>query len=525
MRLVTAMLLALPLAGALAEEPDQPARISPETRVLELTLGRVAALALINSVQVRRAVLSDDVARGELRQALSEFDPQLFGTTRYQRDTPSPGPDQEGDDVAGLFLGLLGGGGSSSKSDGTVFELGVRTKHQLGGTIELRYTSERTRDLSGGGSDSLFSFFSVSGPTWTNRARISATQPLLRGFGLDVNRAGIRRAQIGRELAQLEAEEARRQVVSRALQAYWELTLAIRDLRIAQDSIKRAEKALEVVKARLGAGVSDRREVLRAEVGVAQRKESAIDPARRVRDAEDRLKQLILPADRPFLGGLRLVPKREVGYKSEPVGLGAAIALAMRQRPDVLQARARRHQADITYRASRNQRLPQLDVNGSFGFEGKGNTWDNGNRQLTDTRFRSWDLGLTLEVPLGNRGAKGAIQAARGRLEQAQLDVDEAEQRVVIEVRAAAREVASALRRIELARRSRELTQQQLDFAVDRLGKTEDVDVKRFLDFEEDLAQQLRRELQAVISFKQAKVRLAEATASLGELVRRASHE
>jgi outer membrane protein TolC len=508
------LLLAGVLWGVHAEELEDAAQPGAP---LVLAPGRVAALALAHDEAVRRAALASDVAAGELRTALARFDPVLFGSARYQREKPSPGPDtEETEDAASAFLGLLSGSSSSSKSDRTVLDLGLRLPLRTGAKVELRYTSERQRDLSEKeDSTSLFSFFSVMGPTWTNRLRLQIEQPLLQGMGFEVNQAEIRTAEIGRELALLELRDAQRRAVGAALAVYWELVQALADAEIADGSLQRSRRILTLTQERRAQGLTDELDVVRAEAGVDQRIEPTIEAARLVRGVEDRLKQLILPADRPFAGGRRLLPTAtRPAYGGQQLDLAALLAVALERRGDVLLARGRVEQAEIAVRKARNALLPRADLVAGYGVEGRGTRWAGGNDQLVDTRYRSWDVGFSVEVPLGNRAARGNLQSAHARLEQLQIDLFAVEERIVVEVRAAARDMAAALRRIETARIAAARTQLLYEAEVAATGAGN----KNALDAEEQLAQVKRRELQAVIAYQLARVRLAEACDTLVEL-------
>ena len=115
---------------------------------------------------------------------------------------------------------------------------------------------------------------------------------------------------------------------------------------------------------------------------------------------------------------------------------------------------------------------------------------------------------MVVEVPLGNRKAKGDFQKAKAELQKAQIDLEHIEKQIVLEVRQSTRGVASTLQRIETAKESRDLTKKQLDAELARFKQGRSTN-KIVLDYEQDLARQQLSYLEAVISHKKAMVNLS----------------
>jgi len=506
--------------GAGAAGGAAPSAVAPT--VIRLSLSDVARLALRNNPEIRRLALEPDVASGELRKALAEFDPALFGEARYTRQKPSPGPDTDAEpDGAASFLSLFSGGSGPSETETSVFAIGVRTKLRTGTKLELEYRAERQRDLSdpeeaGVGLASLFGTGGEKEPSWTNRVELRITQPLLQGAGTEFNTANIRLAEIAKEIAYYDAADSVRRSVSEALLAYWDLVRADGDVKINQASLERAKLNLADVIENVKAGLRGRRQQLNAETGVAQRREPLAVSELRRREVQRRLFKLIMPQDRALptaANGIVLTPtdsvERAAGIPDASVD--AAMLVALLHRPDYLRARKTSDSRHVAYRRARHLLLPKLDLTGRAGYEGKGTTHGDADDQLGGLEFWTWELGLALEVPLGNRAAKGELQRALAQLEQAQIALDDVEQQVRVDVLQALDEIETARERTDLVRASVDASQRQYDEELDRFKKLQDLELKTVLDYEEDLSQQRSRLLQAQTDLQRARIALARA--------------
>lgn len=507
-RLITAALLfwlACP-AGAQDAGSKKPARKNPPARVrpLRLTLKDVALLAFRNNPAVRRGRLDPIAAEGSLRKAKAEFDPKLFGSATHTYEET----DSSSTTGTSSIFSLFGSSGEKTETYSSLFEVGLRKKIRTGGTLELVYNAQRTK-TSGGDSGGLSSFFASSlNPSWTNRVELRFSQPLLQGFGVEFNMAAIRIAELQKKVARLSLEDTVRKTVAQALTTYWDLALAIRDKEIQVQSLGRAQELLKLNEERLKQGLVSKLDVLRARVGVAQRREQIIRINQTILDAEDQLKKLILPQDEVFYRQVTVLPTEGLDYKTVRLHLPDLVRTALVGRPDYKRAKQQFRQRYLGYRQARNGLLPRLDFKGRVGYEGTKGSFSAANSKLWEFDLLNWELGLVVEVPLGNRAAKGEVQKSWAELRQAQIDIEDLEKEIVRDVRQQARAVATALQRIASSKESRDLTHEQLTKELERFKQGKSTN-KIVLDYEEDLAREQLRFLRAVIAYKQALVALA----------------
>jgi outer membrane protein TolC len=129
-------------------------------------------------------------------------------------------------------------------------------------------------------------------PGYTSGLTLNFSQPLLRNFGTEVNRAPIRIAQNNAQVADYVFVTSAITVITTVEQVYWELVFAHESLKVAQAALTAAEQLVMSNRALAKAGIVASVEVLQAEAGVASRVEQVLIAEKAIRDQEDQLRRL-----------------------------------------------------------------------------------------------------------------------------------------------------------------------------------------------------------------------------------------
>ena len=266
-------------------------------------------------------------------------------------------------------------------------------------------------------------------------------QPLLKGAGLGMTSAGRR---LAARSAEVNYQDFRRQLMLTVAQAeisYWELFLGQRAVALSVESTQTAETLFKDSQSRFESGRGARLDVLEAEAAMALRRSRQSVAQQRQVEAMNRFAAFFGGA--PFEQGLEYV----VTDTPSPIKVaadyrrGASTALAMS--PDVLKSHRQVEQEKIRLGVARNQRLPQVDLRGSFGSAGLGYNWSSAWRDSEKINFPQWAVALEMRVPmLAGIRERNEVKAARHRLLQAELTAEETE----IQVRTS---LDAALRRVE----------------------------------------------------------------------------
>jgi HAE1 family hydrophobic/amphiphilic exporter-1 len=197
--------------------------------------------------------------------------------------------------------------------------------------------------------------------------------------------------------------------------------------------------------------------------------------------AENALRNLIGLED----GALVLVEKPRV--TRERIDTAQAIAVALRNRPELEELQTRVARQDVDLEAALDRVRPQVDLVASYSGRGLAGTRNenaiepfgpivvgdeiNGGlgRSLRSLdEFPDASLGVSFVIPIGNTAAKQDVAIARAVRRQAEATINGARQRVAMEVRNALATVDSAEERITAARATREAAEVQLQGEQDR---------------------------------------------------------
>ncbi len=173
----------------------------------------------------------------------------------------------------------------------------------LGGTYALSFVNSYQR------SDSLFNTFN---PQYLTAVNLNLTQPLWRGLRFDENR---HRLQVARKNQQLSAQQLRQQtiqVVTQAVQAYWELNYAWHNLEVQTEAVRLAERQYASNRRLAEQGILAPVDVVAAQTQVATFQQLVFGAQQALTQAENNLKSLMLPNRDDLMWSAALIPATEV---------------------------------------------------------------------------------------------------------------------------------------------------------------------------------------------------------------------
>ena len=313
------------------------------------------------------------------------------------------------------------------------------------------------------------------------------SQPLLRGFGADIDTASLRVARLGEKMSMLAFRETIAGVVVSTIQAWRGLVRAERQLEIGEASLERAHQQLAINRTLIEAGQMAEREILQSEADVAERELGLIETRNGVTSANFGLIG-ILDID----SATAIEPLQRPTAPRPVLSVQDAIEMALSHSPNFARALMGKEIAEIDLEvAEDDQRWDlSLDVDASRDTGGGG--------QGTD-----YSAGLRLTIPLWDRGPELGLMGARAGLTQAERGLVELRQAMDIAVRQAVHDVEVGLRRIELARQALALTQEKLAIERSKLqqGLSSTFQLSRF---EEDLVSAQNAEVNALVDYENA---------------------
>ncbi|MEG3639873.1 TolC family protein [Magnetococcus sp. PR-3] len=263
---------------------------------------------------------------------------------------------------------------------------------------------------------------STRGREFDTYVGMTLTQPLLKGAGRSVATANLRMSEKDYDIAKHSAEQTRMQVIARAVAAYLDLQLAHQKVALQESSVAIAKKLLSDTQGQSRAGRTARTEVLDAQTGVDLRYNESLNAKQQLATATTALQTLIMDQTdgkfRPFknVPALSLPELPDLDYEHN-------MNQARNNRPEMFAARTKMAKEHVRLTYAKNQRLPQLDLNGSYGVNGMATTVNRAFDDAWKGDHASWSVSVTLTSPLdGGRKSKSELLAARSRQIQASTE-------------------------------------------------------------------------------------------------------
>jgi len=290
-------------------------------------------------------------------------------------------------------------------------------------------------------------------PSDTFLAQVQLSQ-LLFDFGKT-----LAATQVARKLAEVSAEgvELQRQLIALTVkEAYTNILLAQRLIRVQEQAVERAELNLASAKGFLDVGTQPLSTVVRAEVDVANAKVDLINARNALRTARVALNTaMALDVNTP------IEIRDNLEYQPMTLDRTALRAEALRQSPEYRQAKLQTSAAQASVQVASRNFLPNVSGTGSYG----GSQLD---------LNPNWSLGLAFTWNIfdgGNRiaaydEAKANLGAAAARTKAAELTLIQNLEQAEIAVEAAQERIQAAQVVIASAQENFRLAQGRFDVGV-----------------------------------------------------------
>ena len=442
---------------------------------IKLTIGQAALLVFENNQGLLVERFEPAKQAALVDQAQADFDPVIAaGITverSYTRDQTS------------------GGTTTLDKYSG---EVSLQKFFPLGTFAQLTLSSSTTDSSR------------ATGGSTSSTLELEVTQPLLRGYGREVNLARLEQARIATDISHYEFRAYSESLLARLETAYWNHALAVRQVEIVQESLKVANQQLKKTREMIRVGSMAEAELPAAQAEVAAQKQSLINAKSDMETTRLSLLRLTNPPGKNlFKRKLILVhPPKVPQQKLSPVQNHVARALALR--PEIKQAELLIKDGDLELVRTKNGLLPKLDFFIRLGGTGYSDSfsWPGGPDQEHGYNALA---GLEFEYPLYNREAKAKHKYAQLDREQTQESLKNLNQLVEYELRAAYVEVQRSGEQINASSATRKLEQEKTRVETEkfRVGRSTTLAVSQA---QRDLLEARINEVAALVNYLKALV-------------------
>ncbi len=390
-------------------------------------------------------------------------------------------------------------GAGAQINDQFRFDTGVRKRLTSGADVFVSTELSRFNNKTPG-------LFFIPDPSWNASINLGITQPLLRGFGANVNTATIR---LTRNIERRSVQQLRGDLLlllERIEAAYWNLVFAWQELATQEWLLEAGIEVRDIMDRRRDfdtklAQYSD------AVATVETRKANIISARRAIRAASDNLKLLINDGELTVGSEGLLVPAD--GMVEAPIryNLREAVMTGVAERPEVERAILNIDDAAIRQMLADNNRLPLLNLSAQMSYFGLSTDGGDAYSELFTGSFIDYLLGLAFEWPIGNRAAEAGYRRARLQRSASIIAYQRAVQSVVFDVKDALRDCIANYELIQANRSSRIAAAENL-----RTLKVEEETLAaltpEFLNLkfqrQDRLAQAQSSEIQALVNYNQS---------------------
>jgi len=355
-----------------------------------------------------------------------------------------------------------------------------------------------------------FSTNFLSGDSSSGAVGLNVTQPLLKNFWIDNNRLTILIAK-----SQLKSSEQalRGQIITTVTtveDAYYELIYARENVKVQQDALVLAQTQLDQDKQRVQIGSVAERDgtIEQDEAQVAQSRANLIAAESTLGTDQRVLKNQITDEYSKWFDA-DLQPTLTLEAPLELFDLQDSWNKGMTQRPDLLQARLIVEQQGITLKYLRNQLFPEVDLIGSYGFNGSGAEYRDSFNQMNDGSRPSYTYGGQLTIPLSNVRARNNLKSGKASLKQLLLTVKQLEQSIMVEIDNAVGVARSDYEAVDASRQARIFAEAALNAEQKKyeVGKSTTFTV---LQLQNKLTLARSQEIRDLANYNQALANLAQ---------------
>ncbi len=410
---------------------------------VQLSLKSALAAAVRNNLSVQGARIEQSVAQTDVVKAEAAFDAVLLASTGYQTNSVPPPPI----DIPGGLNNAF-----AQENTQTTLSTGIQKRLTSGGTVAASVEMDYMQQATG----------SIYDPAnyWTNSVNFNLNQPLLQGFGSDVNEAQIRLARNRDRASVVNLRQTLLNVVEQTEIQYWSVLAARQQVVASAWLLKVGSDVRDVLKKRLNfdATVAD---YSLAVAIVEQRKANLIRAWLKSRDESDRLKLLMNDPAISVGSDSVMVPVDHLVQEPIRYNLRAAVVTAVEQNPSIATAVLRIDDAAIVLVVADNGRLPQLGLQAGVTLTGQDTinqsdgSFGGAFSEVADANFVSWLAQFAFSQPIGNRAAEAQYRRARLQRSAAVIGYQSAIENAVFEVKRSLRGVTTSYELIEQSRASR----------------------------------------------------------------------
>ena len=455
---------------------------------LHLTLHQAIQQALENSFAIQVQSYNPAVETTRVVEAEAAFDALFFTSiTKNNIDRPS--------------------GSELTSTDADLFtsSYGLRKLLPSGMQVRGSYDLNRTKTSLA---------FQQINPEYTSNFIFEMRQPLLRGFGIDVNRSLILITKNDRRISQHAFRRQVRDTLRQVEEFYWRLVQARRDVLITARLLADFQAIYEYLVARQAFDITPV-QIAATKANLEQSRADFVRRRANVFDAEDRLAAAINADEMDLADDIEIIPDDVPQLERIVLDRLAEVQTALDHRPEIKEQELRVTNAKIALGRAKNAELPRFDLTFRQTIDGLGENADQSFDQATRNDFIEYFVGVEFETPVGNRGPRAAHLRSRLQHDQAVSQLKRVLEEVILDVNLATRALTTSYDQIAPSFEAAEAREREVESIVARAERKDLNTLNSELGARQNLAAARRALLSAMVDYNIAGIDLERAKGTL----------
>ncbi len=342
--------------------------------------------------------------------------------------------------------------------------------------------------------------------------RLSLRQHLLKDFWIDAARQTLL---IRRKELSMSQQALRFQIMKTVLAvevSYYDLIAAHELIRVQEKALQLRQQLVEETRRRVQVGDLPALDAEQAETQLQNTLTALIGAREAYVAKQNSLKRLLTDNFREW-ADVDLQPTEVLLALPAEISRSESFQNALKNRPDLIEARLAIEKRAVMVRFQRNQLFPSLDLVGRYG--GLGVDPDSSRAVNQAFRFSDPDYfyGVVLSFPLDNATERGNYHASRAAKQIAELQLKRAEEEVLVQIADYVNRVQSRFSQVSSTRKARSFAEAALGAEQKKLenGLSTSFFV---LELQQTLTAARMAELQALTDYNNTLAQLAFAEGS-----------
>ena len=409
-------------------------------------------------------------------------------------------------------------------SETTLANAGIQRGFSTGAVAGLMFNNSH---------QALNSLRTAYNPYTGSNLGLNVSQPLLRGFGLGLNRRFIRIAGDEQKIGGLLFQQQLIASVYGVIRLYTDFVALYQDVKVKQESVMTAERLLSDVSAQVEEGTLAPVEQTRANAQVFSTRQDLANSQGLLEEQEAILKNVLTRQGNEDLEvrSAHIIPTDtlEIPAQDNIQPIQDLVAEALANRPDLRQARLQIDISRIGLQGSKNATLPEVDLLGvvaNSGLAGALNPLEPSADpaliggfggvldQILSRRYPTYGIGLQLNLPLRNRIAEADFARDQIQVKQSEVRLRQLENQARLEVEDAIIALRRARASADAAAQARQFQQESL--AVEQAKFDVGASTSFFvIQYQSLLAQAQSTEVAAKSAYVKARAALERAIGSI----------